>query len=91
MTGDARPEGERGRTAPEGNGLDQEIALLRARLMGAAAGPDGVDLLAEGVQALVRAVAAQYRLSPKARKDLSDSLAAVLNSFGDQILPTEGR
>ena len=39
---------------------------------------------------LVRAVATQYRLSPRARKDLADRMAAVLNSVGDQILPADG-
>jgi hypothetical protein len=38
---------------------------------------------------LVRAVSAQYRLSPKAKKDLADSLAAVFNSLGDHILPPD--
>jgi hypothetical protein len=32
-------------------------------------------------------VAAQYRLSPRASKDLSDNPAAVLNRFGDIIMP----
>src|SRR5437867_3160965 len=46
-------------------------------------------LLARGVEMLTRAVATQYRLSPKARDDLADSLAAVFNSFGDHILPPD--
>ncbi len=37
----------------------------------------------------MRAVATQYRLSPKARKDLAERMAAVLNSVGDQILPAD--
>jgi hypothetical protein len=44
----------------------------------------------DGIALLVRAVATQYRLSPKARKDLADRMAAVLNSIGDQILPANG-
>jgi hypothetical protein len=39
---------------------------------------------------LVRAVATRYRLSPKSRKNLADSLAATLNSLGNQLLPPEG-
>jgi hypothetical protein len=38
---------------------------------------------------LTRAVAMQYRLSPRASKDLSDNLAAVLNRFGDLIVPAD--
>jgi len=90
VAGGASARGGGGRTPERGEGLEQEIALLRARLGGAAGGAEGVELLADGVQALVRAVAAQYRLSPRARKELADSLAAVLNSFGDQVLPAEG-
>ncbi len=41
-------------------------------------------------RALVRAVGALYRLSPKSRKDLADNPAATLNSLGDQLLPPEG-
>jgi hypothetical protein len=72
-------------------GLEEEIALLRVRLNAAAARhPEDLRLLTHGIQTLVRAVATQYRLSPKARKHLADGLAAVLNSFGDQILPADG-
>lgn len=71
-------------------GLDQEIGLLRVRL-NEASHKHAADLrlLNYGIQTLVRAVAARYRLSPKARTDLADNLSAVLNSLGDQILPAD--
>ncbi len=73
------------------DGLDEEIALLRERLRSALEQrPQDFDLLREGVALLVRAVATQYRLSPRARKDLADRMAAVLNSVGDQIRPADG-
>jgi hypothetical protein len=73
------------------DGLDEEIALLRVRLRSALEKrPEDFGLLREGIALLVRAVATQYRLSPKARKDLADRMAAVLNSVGDQILPADG-
>ncbi len=73
------------------DGLDEEIALLRVRLRSALEQrPQDFDLLREGIALLVRAVATQYRLSPRARKDLADRMAAVLNSIGDQILPANG-
>lgn len=72
-------------------GLEEEIAVLRVRLFTALKErPEDLDLLRQGVALIVRAVATQYRLSPKARKDLADRMAAVLNSIGDQILPADG-
>ncbi len=72
-------------------GLDDEIALVRVRLKRAIGHhPENIELLSKGMEILVRAVAARYRLSPKSRKDLADSLAATLNSLGDQLLPPEG-
>ena len=44
----------------------------------------------QGISMLVRAVATQYRLSPKARKDLADHLAATLNAVRDQLHPIGG-
>ncbi len=74
--------------AQESEGLEDEIALLRVRLKTAVEErPDDLKLLVQGIGMLVKAVAAQYRLSPKARKDLADNFAAALNSLGDQLLP----
>jgi len=70
--------------------LGDEIALLRVRLKTALdEHPEDFRLLERGIGMLVRAVSAQYRLSPKARKNLADSLAAVFNSLGDHILPPD--
>lgn len=77
-------------TAYEMEGLEDEIAALRVRLRTAIEKhPEDFPLMLQGVGMLVRAVAAQYRLSPKARRQLSDSLAAVLNALGDHILPAD--
>ncbi len=77
--------------AQEIEGLDDEIALMRVRLKRAMAEhPQDVQLLMKGLEILVRAVGARYRLSPKSRKDLAENLAATLNSLGDQLLPPEG-
>ena len=51
--------------------------------------PEDVQLLIKGFELLVKAVGARYRLSPKARGDLAENLAATLNSLGDQLLPQE--
>ena len=71
-------------------GLEQEIALLRVRLKAAfeEEKPD-LRLLTKVMNTLVRAVATQYRISPKARQDLADNLSATLNSLGDQLLPAD--
>lgn len=71
-------------------GLKEEIAALRVKLRTALhQRPDDFQLMKLGIDALVRAVAAQYRLSPKAKRDLADNLAATLNSIGDQLLPPD--
>ncbi len=83
-----RPDLER---AQEIEGLDDEIALMRVRLKRAVEEhPQDVQLLVKGLDILMRAVGARYRLSPKSRKDLTENLAATLNSLGDQLLPPEG-
>jgi hypothetical protein len=77
--------------AQEVEGLDDEIALMRVRLKRAVEEhPEDVQLLVKGLDILVRAVGARYRLSAKSRRDLAENLAATLNSLGDQLLPPEG-
>ena len=64
-------------------GLDEEIALLRVRLVShAKEHPESFDLLLKGVALLVRAVATRYRLSPAAKEDLERSIAGVLEGVG---------
>jgi len=76
--------------AAEVENLDEEIAVLRVRLKTALSEhPQDYALLVRGIGMLTRAVAAQYRLSPRASRDLSDNLAAVLNRFGDLIVPAD--
>lgn len=79
---DARP---RERTTEEDTeGLTHEIADLRKRLH-RAIDDDEVDLrvLAQGMNALTRAVATQHRLSPRKSRDLADNIAAVLKDVAD--------
>jgi hypothetical protein len=76
------------RSARRVEGLAEEIAVLRVKLRTAVAEhPEDIRLLTHGIDLLVKAVATQYRLSPKARKDLADHITNVLNSLGDQLLP----
>jgi hypothetical protein len=71
-------------------GLAEEIAVLRVKLNTALKDHEkDFELMVAGIGMLVRAVATQYRLSPKARKELADQMTLVLNSLGDQLLPAD--
>lgn len=76
--------------ALETDGLEDEIALLRVWvqrfLQNAQTDP---KLVSAGVNALVRAVAAQYKMSPKAADSLAEKLAFALQDLGDLILPPD--
>ena len=72
--------------AMEMEGLDEEIALLRLKLQQAIMErPEDIDVLLKGVSLLVRAVATQYKLSPKAKDDLMDSVIGVLEGIGQAL------
>ncbi len=77
--------------AYEIEGLAHEIATLRVKLNTAIGEyPADLKLISAGVDMLVKAVAAEYRLSPRSKKDLAESMAAVLNGLGDQFFPPDG-
>ena len=81
-------EAEKWERAREMEGLDEEVALLRVRLKEALEErPEDMQLIAKGVDLLVKAVAAKYRLSPKAQRDLSDSIAGVVRGIGSVLYP----
>ena len=86
----ALSEAER-RELPEARqieGLDEEIAVMRVRLQQALRErPEDAQLISKGLDLLVKAVAAKYRLSPKARKDLADSIAGVVDGIGAALYP----
>ena len=65
-------------------GVDEEIALLRLRLRTALEErPEDLQLMFRGVDLLTRMVAARYRLSKRAERDLASSLANVVRGLGD--------
>ena len=75
-------------TARRIEGLDDEIAILRLRLRHALEEhPEDLHLMARGMELLIKAVSAKYRLSPRSRGDLADSIAGVLESAGSLLLP----
>jgi hypothetical protein len=77
--------------AQEVEGLDEEIAVLRVRLKRALQEhPQDLALIAKGVDMLVKAVAARYKLSHKARRDLADNLANLIESMGELLEGPQG-
>ena len=84
----AVPEGDRVAlaVAREVEGLDQEIAVLRVRLRQALEDhPENMTLMIKGVELLVKALAASYRLSKDAKAGVSASIEAVLNEYDGMI------
>ena len=71
-------------------GLEDEISMLRVKLKRVMNDePADFALVLRGVEVLIRAVTAQYRLSPRAGKNMAAHLSALLNDLGDQILPAD--
>ena len=60
--------------------------MLRLRLRRALdEHPDDMTLMAKGVEMLVKALAASYKLSKGAKADLSSNIRAVLDEYGPMI------
>ena len=74
--------------ADEVEGLKQEIAVLRVRLRRALEEhPENMTLMLKGVELLVKALGASYRLSKDAKADLSASVKSVLDEYGAMMRP----
>lgn len=87
---DVLSQAERARleAARDMEGVDEEIALLRLTLRDQVMqSPDKVDFLYKGMDALTKAVNAKYKLSPKSRDDLNDSIIGVINGIGRELWP----
>lgn len=70
------------------DGIDHEIALLRVQLRTALlADPADYKLMLKGIELIARTAAARYRMSPKSKQELADSIAATLDTFGEQLFP----
>ena len=69
--------------AREIEGLDEEIALLRVKLTSALKEqPQNMPLMLRGVDLLVKAVAARYRLTAKSQENLAQAIDSVLKEIG---------
>lgn len=64
--------------------------LLRAQLLAEmVADKARLPLIIKGMEVLTKAVAVRYRLSPRESQDFAENLAAVLDRFGDLIVPAD--
>ena len=78
-------------TARELEGIDEEIALLRIKLRDVMAqNPEKVELMYKGMDMLMKAVTTRYKLSPKSKDDLNDSIVGVINGIGRELWPEGG-
>ena len=76
--------------AREVEGLDEEIALLRVKLSTALAeNPDNMPLMLRGVELLVKAVGAEYRLSRKSQDNLAAAIDGVLKEMGGALFSAD--
>ena len=76
--------------ALELEGMDEEIALLRVRLLQALeADRADLRLMFQGITVITKAVATRYRLSKRAERDLAGSIANVIRGVGD-LWPERG-
>ena len=74
--------------AEEIEGLDREIALLRVKLHEVLTErPEELQLMLRGIDLLVKAVSARYRLSKQAEEDLAESIAGVIRGVGGLLMP----
>lgn len=74
--------------AAEVEGLDEEIAVLRVKLRKALSKhPEDLPLMLRGIDLLVKAVSARYRLSKQAEEDLAESIAGVIRGVGGLLMP----
>ena len=85
----ALSEAERVRVAEarQVEGLEEEIAVLRAKLCTALAEqPENLPLMLRGAELLVKAVTAEYRLSRKSQDNLAAAIDGVLKEIGGVLL-----
>ena len=74
--------------AMELEGIDDEVALLRIKLLDLLEqNPGRTQLFHKGMDTLMKAVSTRYKLSPKSKDDLNDSIMGVLNGIGRELWP----
>ena len=72
-------------------GIDEEIAILRIKLRDQLMqNPERAALFFKGMEMLMKAVTTRYKLSPKSKDDLTDSIVGVINGIGRELWPEGG-
>ena len=69
------------------DGVDEEIAALRIKLRHALAEGGDQALMERFVALIVRAVATRYRISPKSKRELAETVATLFEQVAGQLLP----
>lgn len=70
------------------DGIDEEIAALRIKLrtaLGASAGD--LALMEKFIALIVRGVATRYRISPKSKRELAETMATLVEQVAGQFFP----
>jgi hypothetical protein len=76
------------RAAETVEGLDKEIAILRAAIRKFVdKDPENLELMIKGMEVLRKMVAVRYRISKNSEADLSAALAKVIQGVGEQLMP----
>lgn len=69
-------------------GLDREIALLRLKLREVLSErPEDLQVMMRGIELLVKAVSARYRLSKQAEEHLAENVKGVIRGVGGRLMP----
>ena len=69
-------------------GLDREIALLRLKLREVLSKrPEDLQVMMRGIELLVKAVSARYRLSKQGEERLAESIDGVVRGVGGLLMP----
>jgi hypothetical protein len=70
------------------DGLDEEIALVRLRLRSALEQhPENVTVMMKGIELLVKALSARYKLTKDDKTELSERMRQTLLEIGGQMYP----
>ena len=69
-------------------GLDREIAVLRLKLREVLSErPGDLQVMMRGIELLVKAVSARYRLSTQAEEHLAENVKGVIRGVGGRLMP----
>lgn len=81
-------EKEYAKRAKNVNGLDDEVAVLRAKILTVLENrPDDLPLLMKAISTLSHTLAARHRLGAKPENELLENLAGTMEGLSEQLFP----